>query len=151
MLAKRNILGHRKNQVLIAARGRVPKQPDVGAVAAAETILERKCDGSFDDFLRFPERGLSIVRVNEIDVRPRQQLFSGNSQGLHPRGIQTFEVSIETRDTKKIQRKLEELIQLAFEQVALAHRRRKIADVAPQLEFRHHQPAQSLQGFELLR
>src|SRR5690348_14692502 len=52
--------------------------------------------------------------MNEVEVGVLQKLRQRISQRLFPRGIQQFEITVRSGDTKQIQRQAEQLLQMLF-------------------------------------
>src|ERR1700735_1068753 len=115
------------------------------------TILERNGESALIHFFRFLDGGLAIVRVNEVDIGTRQQLFGGDAESSLPCRINSFEISVETGDTEHIERKCEELIELFFSAATLTNRLGLVGNASAKFNLRHHQTTQRFQRLLLIR
>ena len=147
--ALRHIAGNRKNQLLVAARRRVPQKPDVAAVPAAVAILKRDRLAALDELCPLRKRRCAIIGMDEVNVRTCEKFRRRNSQNLFPGRIHPFEIAVEAGDAQHIQRQREQLIDFLLGAAAFANRLRKIGNTAAKLQFGHSEPAERLQRLAL--
>jgi hypothetical protein len=96
---------------LVRRRARVPLETAKRAVDADEAALE------FDDALagrQMDERvasALHVIRMHELQERPRHELLARVAQHALERRVQPLEVAVETGDAEQVGREIEELAQ----------------------------------------
>ena len=78
----------------------------------AIAVLEVDDVRALGRLLRFACRGLTIVRVDEIQIRPRQQFRLGVAECSLPRRIDALEVAVEAGDAQHVEREREKPIEL---------------------------------------
>jgi hypothetical protein len=98
----------------VRQRARVPLEPAYRAVDADEAALES------DDVLaggQMDERvasALHIIRMHELQERPRHELLARVAQHALERRVQPLEVAVEAGDAEQVGREIEELAQLVI-------------------------------------
>jgi len=98
----------------VRQRARVQLEPAYRAVDADEAALES------DDVLAGGQMGervasaLHVVRMHELQERPRHELLARVAQHALERRVQPLEVAVEAGDAEQVGREIEELAQLVI-------------------------------------
>ncbi len=134
VLGSRDIAGRGEDQSGLRLRLGLPRQPLVGAVLAAVAVLERQRRHSISQPLEFGPGPDAVVRMHEVEERPRQQLLLAPAERRRERRIQPLEVAIGPGDAQHVERQIEELLPLHLRGPARAdvlhhHQCRRLAPV----------------------
>ena len=118
----------RMNQAEVLVGDGLPLEPLVRAVGTPIAILEgRQLRVVHDRGLR-ANRGLTIVGVDEVQPRLREQLFARDAQRALPCRVQADKVPVEIGDAQQVQRQREEPVQLLFGPLPLDEKANLAAD-----------------------
>ncbi len=95
-------------------RARVPLEPANRAVGADEAALESDgvlAGGQMDERVA---SALHVIRMHELQERPRHELLARVAQHALERRVQPLEVAVEAGDAEQVGREIEELAQLVI-------------------------------------
>src|SRR5258708_21945926 len=100
-LALGNVACNGVDNLLLGYGHGIPQEPFVGAVFAQVAIFKGK-DFMIFNLVSLGSRSLTIVWMNELQVRLGKKLLSSKTQGSFKRGVEALEKSIETSNAKHV-------------------------------------------------
>src|SRR5262249_48670480 len=103
----------------LRVRARAPGERPEGAVPTLVAVLEAGRRGSASEARGLRRRLLAILRMHELDERPRLELLDAPAQDGLPGGAQPGEVAPEVGDAQEVHRQGEEALELGLELPAL--------------------------------
>ena len=106
----RDIAPGGEDQSGLRVRHRIPVQRAIRAIEAAEAVLEADGIPAGREFFHFGKRGSSVVWMDEFGKGLAEQLRLGVTEHPSERGIHFMEIPLGARDTKKVQRQVEETV-----------------------------------------
>ena len=109
-------IGHvprgRVDDLLLDRRACVPEEPPVRAVLAPVAVLVGNRLRAGRDLSRLGNRRRTVLRVDELEVRHREEFPSRVTQRPFPAKVQTLEVTVEPGDAQHVEREREESVAL---------------------------------------
>ena len=81
----------------------VPFQPAVATVGRAVAVPEADGPDAIGEAAGFDQAHLPIVGMDEVDDRPRAELFDRESESSLPGRVQVLEVAIERRGADQVE------------------------------------------------
>jgi hypothetical protein len=102
-------------------RPRVPLEPPHGAVGADDASLERSQIVTLGELRQRLARRLYVIGMEDVESGSREELGLGVAQEAHERRVDALELAVEVDDAQRIDREVEELLQLGL---GLRHMRR---------------------------
>src|SRR5215210_1687358 len=113
-LALCDVVGSGVDETLFDHRDGFPRQPDVGAVFAAVTILEVDGRGARGELLHLFDGRHPVIGMHELDERFREQLPAGIAERSFERGVRALKVPVQTGDAEQVEREREDAVPLLF-------------------------------------
>src|ERR1700690_463298 len=98
------------NKLLLGYGNRIPQEPFIRAVLAEIAVLKRKGNFPVLKASSLCQRRLTIVWMDELQVRLGKKFLSSKTQGRLKRRVEAFEKSIETGNTKHVNRQVDKSV-----------------------------------------